>query len=118
FTPEDMAALLDHAFDRYFDTAGLFGAPERALEMVEQLKGIGVNELACLIDFGVDPEVVLQNLPQLDRLRQLSNPRAQLQPAAADDFSLGAQLRTRKVTHLQCTPSMARMLLSDPEAMG
>jgi natural product biosynthesis luciferase-like monooxygenase protein len=118
FTAEDMQALLDHAFDRYFDTAGLFGTPERALGMVEQLKSIGVNELACLIDFGVDPEIVLQSLPHLDRLRQLSNP----QPAEAEPererFSIADQLAARAITHLQCTPSMARMLLIDPAAIS
>jgi natural product biosynthesis luciferase-like monooxygenase protein len=118
FTAEDMQALLDHAFDRYFDTAGLFGTPERALGMVEQLKGIGVNELACLIDFGVDPEIVLESLPHLDRLRRLSNPqRAEAEPER-EPFSIADQLTTRGVTHLQCTPSMARMLLSDAEAIS
>jgi natural product biosynthesis luciferase-like monooxygenase protein len=125
FTADDMAALLDYAFDRYFDTAGLFGTPERALAMVEQLKGIGVNELACLIDFGVQPDVVLASLPHLDRLRQLSNPasvsdqaRAQDDSHAEADFGIVSQLQARKVSHLQCTPSMARMLLSDPAALA
>ncbi len=120
FTPEDMSALLEHAFDRYFDTAGLFGTPERALSMVERLKGIGANEVACLIDFGIDPEIVLESLPHLDRLRQLSNPKpsqAALE-APAQGFSLAEQLRTRRVTHLQCTPSMARMLLAETSGLS
>jgi natural product biosynthesis luciferase-like monooxygenase protein len=114
FTPEDMEALLDHAFDRYFDTAGLFGAPEHALEMVEQLKEIGANEVACLIDFGIETEEALHSLVHLDRLRQLANP----EPVGdlAQDWGIGAQLARGGITHLQCTPSMARMLLSDPEA--
>ncbi|MEY4581578.1 MAG: hypothetical protein RL701_6281, partial [Pseudomonadota bacterium] len=116
FTPEDMAALLEHAFDRYFETAGLFGTPEHALPIIEQLKAIGVNEVACLIDFGIDPEIVLASLPHLDRLRQLSNPQAKQLEPTTERYSVGAQLATYKVTHLQCTPSMARMLLSDPEA--
>ncbi|MDZ4760314.1 MAG: LLM class flavin-dependent oxidoreductase, partial [Alphaproteobacteria bacterium] len=112
FTDEDMDALLDHAFDRYFETAGLFGSPERALTMIEALKAIGANEVACLIDFGIDPEIVLENLPHLDRLRLLANPPA---VAATDtaDFSMVGQLRSRGVTHLQCTPSLARTLAGD-----
>ncbi len=54
FDASDMEALLDHAFDRYFDTAGLFGTPARALSLIEQLKDIGASEVACLIDFGID----------------------------------------------------------------
>ena len=119
FDAADMRALLDHAFDRYFDSAGLFGTPERALSMVEQLKGIGANEVACLIDFGVDPDLVLESLVHLDRLRQLANPArsAALAPAR---LSIAEQLTEHHVTHLQCTPSMARMLLTDGtvEVMG
>jgi natural product biosynthesis luciferase-like monooxygenase protein len=117
FTPQDMRALLDHAFERYFETAGLFGSPEHALGMIEQLKAIGVNEVACLIDFGIDTDVTLQNLVHLDRLRQLSNPsQASLALPPDERFTIGAQLARGGITHLQCTPSMARMLLTDPEA--
>lgn len=117
FTDDDMAALMDHAFDRYFETAGLFGSPEKALGMVERLKSIGANEVACLIDFGIDPEIVLESLPHLDRLRQLANshPQAGEQAAGA---SISDQIRDRRVTHLQCTPSMARMLTSDADGLA
>ena len=121
FTPEDMEALLDHAFDRYFETAGLFGSPEHALGMVEQLKSIGANEVACLVDFGIETDEVLRSLTHLDRLRQLSNPGAG-EVVVADRFegegqyAVGAQLARSGITHLQCTPSMARMLLSDLDA--
>jgi natural product biosynthesis luciferase-like monooxygenase protein len=121
FTGEDMQALLDHAFDRYFDTAGLFGSPEHALAMVEQLKSIGANEVACLVDFGIETEEALRGLVYLDKLRQLSNPTTQRDAVAVDDnerFAVGAQLSGRAITHLQCTPSTARMLLSDPEAVA
>jgi natural product biosynthesis luciferase-like monooxygenase protein len=121
FTDEDMAALLEHAFDRYFDTAGLFGTPERALGIIEQLKSIGATEVACLIDFGVAPDQVLESLTHLDRLRQLSNPAesAVLElDTGAEQYSIAQQLRRRAVTHFQCTPSMARMLMTDSEAVS
>ncbi len=117
-TPEDMAALLEHAFDRYFETAGLFGTPERALLLVEQLKEIGATEVACLVDFGVDEDVVLDNLVHLDRLRQLANQPAVSTAVSSPDesYSIADQIWRRGVTHLQCTPTMARVLLSDPES--
>lgn len=116
FTADDMAALMDHAFDRYFETAGLFGSPSKALAMVDRLKSIGANELACLIDFGIDTDIVLKSLPHLDQLRQMS--RAADDQADERDYSIPAQLRDRKVTHLQCTPSLARMIVSDPDGMA
>jgi natural product biosynthesis luciferase-like monooxygenase protein len=65
--------LLAYAFERYFQTSALFGTPESCLERVEQLKEIGVNEIACLIDFGVDVASVLHSLKTLNALRKLSN---------------------------------------------
>ena len=37
-TPEDVDALLNFAFERYFETSGLFGTPRSALQMVNKLK--------------------------------------------------------------------------------
>ncbi len=118
---EDLDAVLEFAFLRYYETSGLFGSPDRCLRMVDQLKGIGVTEIACLVDFGVATDVVLDSLPALDRVRQATNPAPGAtegatvgaaaggdQPAA--DQSVAAQLARHGVTHLQCTPSMARML--------
>lgn len=116
FTPDDMSALMEHAFDRYFETAGLFGSPSKALAMVDRLKSIGANEVACLIDFGIDTDVVLESLPYLDQLRQMSNAANDL--ADEGDYAISAQLRDRNVTHLQCTPSLARMIVSEPEGLA
>lgn len=113
FDENDMAALLDHAFDRYFDTAGLFGTPERALSLVEQLKGIGVNEICCLVDFGIDKDVVLDNLVHLDALRRLANPGSAAESTAIAPISIREQFDRHTITHFQCTPSMARMLVAD-----
>jgi natural product biosynthesis luciferase-like monooxygenase protein len=120
YTPEDMTALLDHAFDRYFETAGLFGTPERALTLVERLAGIGANELACLIDFGIDPDQVLSSLTHLHRLQELCRDRSgrASAPAVRPQHSLAEQIRRRRVTHLQCTPSMARTLADDPGSLA
>lgn len=116
FTSDDMSALMEHAFDRYFETAGLFGSPSKALAMIDRLKSIGANEVACLIDFGIDTDVVLESLPYLDQLRQMSN--AANDQADEGDYAIHAQLRDRNVTHLQCTPSLARMIVSEPEGLA
>ncbi len=122
FTEEDMEALMDHAFDRYFETAGLFGSPENALAIVEKLKSIGASEVGCLIDFGVNPEIVLASLPHLNRLRQLANPAHEADlsetSSVAVDYTLAEQISRHSVTHMQCTPSMARLLISDPDGLA
>ena len=35
-----MGALMEHAFNRYYETSGLFGTPQSCLGMVERLKAI------------------------------------------------------------------------------
>ncbi|GAB4192319.1 MAG: hypothetical protein OHK0022_06410 [Roseiflexaceae bacterium] len=114
FTEEEEEVLLTHAFNRYAQSNGLIGTPDSCLTMVERLKAIGVDEVGCLIDFGVPAERVLESLELLDQLRQRSNaPVARFDP---ETHSVAAQIRRHSVTHLQCTPSMARMLLSEPDA--
>src|SRR6185436_18178916 len=67
----------------------------------------------------VASETVLANLEHLKRLREISNATD-----AEEDAGYGlipAQMRRHAVTHFQCTPSLARMLLEDPaarEALG
>ncbi|MFN0059611.1 MAG: MupA/Atu3671 family FMN-dependent luciferase-like monooxygenase [Planctomycetota bacterium] len=120
-TAEELEALLDHAFSRYYETSGLFGTPETCLPFVEHLQDIGVDEIACLVDFMGDTELVLENLPHLNRLRQLveRNTAASHVMAGEGAAATVAQLiQAHKITHLQCTPSMAGMLLADDAARG
>ena len=73
FTEEELEDLVSFAFDRYFETSGLFGTPSTCLRMIDRLKSIDVDEVACLIDFGVDVDSVISSLHDLDTLRELSN---------------------------------------------
>ena len=109
----DMQSLWERAFERYFTTSGLFGTLDTCLEMIAQLKAIGVDEVACLIDFGVAVDAVLTSLSALHRLKEHSNAKRYRHRGSS---SLSEQLVRHGVTHLQCTPSMARMLLLEPEA--
>ncbi|UOA26822.1 MupA/Atu3671 family FMN-dependent luciferase-like monooxygenase [Pseudosulfitobacter sp. DSM 107133] len=110
---DEMEAILDFAFERYFEDAGLFGTVDDGLARAEQLAGIGVTEIACLIDYGIDAATVLEGLrPLAEVLRRANAPDV----LDADDFSLAAQIVRHGVTHLQCTPSMARILTMNPEA--
>jgi natural product biosynthesis luciferase-like monooxygenase protein len=73
FTEEDLEFLLSHAFNRYFETSGLFGTPSTCRSMIDRLKAIGVDEVACLIDFGIDFDSVISSLHYLDKVRECSN---------------------------------------------
>ncbi len=78
--------MAEFAFQRYYRTSSLIGTPASCLKMVERLKAIGVDEVACLIDFGIDVDSVLESLDHLVVLRELSNcaqPEAALASTAA-----------------------------------
>ena len=69
-TADEMDALLDHAFERYFETQRPVRHARALPADGRRLKAIGVDEIACLIDFGVDADAVLGAAsPQLDELR-------------------------------------------------
>ncbi len=110
---DEVDGILDYAFHRYFEESGLFGTVEDCLARVEQLKAIGVTEVACLIDYGIHADQVLEGLFPLAEVVRRANAGADL---PADDFSIAAQILRHKVTHLQCTPSMARMLCMNDDA--
>lgn len=112
-TADELDAVLDHAFERYFETSGLFGAPERCVEIVNKAAEIGVDEIACLIDFGVDANTALSHLPLLKAVMDRASQSERLThfTAAADVAHFGA-------THLQCTPSMATMIAAEAAETG
>ncbi len=105
---EELDALLDHAFARYWNTSALIGTPERCLAMVRRLQEAGVDEIACLVDFGIDTDTVLGSLGALERLMRMAQ-----RPRRTHNVSVAAQILEEGVTHLQCTPSMATMLVAD-----
>ena len=110
---EELEGILDFAFERYFNDSGLFGTVEDCVARVEDLKRIGVDEVACLIDYGIPVRQVLDGLRPLAKVLERSN---KVGTIAQDDFSIAAQILRHGVTHLQCTPSMARMIAMNDEA--
>jgi natural product biosynthesis luciferase-like monooxygenase protein len=110
--PDELDDLVHQAFDRFFDTAALLGDPDKCADIIDRLKAIGVDEVACLIDFGLDHDVVLAGLDHLAVARDISAHRRR---AALADEPVATQLRRHGVTHLQCTPSWAGALADDPE---
>ncbi|MCC7321185.1 MAG: LLM class flavin-dependent oxidoreductase [Rubellimicrobium sp.] len=113
FDAETVQAILDYAFDRYFEDSGLFGTVDDALARVEELKRIGVDEVACLIDYGIERQAVLDGLRPLAQVVARANRPDTVEEG---DFSLAAQIVRHGVTHLQCTPSMARMLVTNEDS--
>lgn len=69
-SPRKKADMLEYAFERYYQKTALLGAHESCARMVESVTQAGVDEIACLIDFGLKRDVILRGLEDLDVLRR------------------------------------------------
>ncbi|HET6978669.1 MAG TPA: MupA/Atu3671 family FMN-dependent luciferase-like monooxygenase [Pyrinomonadaceae bacterium] len=61
--------IVDHASHKYRKSLSLIGSLEECRQRVHQLRSIGVDEIACLIDFIDDPPAVLTSLRHLNKLK-------------------------------------------------
>ncbi len=111
--PADLDAVIELAIDRYFDTSGLFGSPETCLELVRALEQAGVDELACLIDFGVAVPAAIDGLAWIDKLRRLH-----LAETAEQQHSFTELIERHGVTLFQGTPSLLSAIAAQPTALA
>ena len=90
--PADMVEdLLDVTFERYFEGGSLMGTVESCEAMIQRLADAGVDDAACLVDFGAgDTDAVLQSLEVVNELREGFSAR-HLQASAADALRQFAQ---------------------------
>ncbi len=108
----DMEDLLAFAFERYFETSALFGTPEDCRLMAERLKSIGVDEVACLIDFGVEACAAMASLTYVAALNQAASAAPQSRRSVAD------LAREYQPTLMQCTPSVLKMVAAGAEGLS
>jgi polyketide synthase PksJ len=92
---KDKERILNNAFKRYYKTGSLIGTKSTCSSMVVKLKEIGVDEIACLVDFGIEETKVLAGLKNLKALK--------------DFFKQGARIH-KPVTMLQSTPSFIKLI--------
>jgi natural product biosynthesis luciferase-like monooxygenase protein len=116
---DELDAILEYAFHRYFDESGLLGSIEDCVARVEELRAIGVDEIGCLVDYGVPTDTVISSFPHLaEVVRRTSRSHRETPSAEGDreDRSFAAEVARHGVTHLQCTPSLLRLFLADDRA--
>ena len=109
----DIDAITEFAFRRYYQTSALFGTAERCLPLARTIREAGVNEVACLIDFGVDPELVLESLPRLGRLRDLAIPGAAAKVRALPEPRAHADVAHADVMDAQSTHAAVSHMAED-----
>jgi natural product biosynthesis luciferase-like monooxygenase protein len=68
-TDDERQKILLYSYQRYCRTAALFGNLDDGCRMVDAAIAAGVDELVCLVDFGVEYEAVMESLPHLRELK-------------------------------------------------
>jgi natural product biosynthesis luciferase-like monooxygenase protein/amino acid adenylation domain-containing protein len=69
FSEQDMEDMLEFSFHRYVKNSALIGTKETCMEVLKEMSKIGVDEIACLIDFGIDYESTMISLEYLTELK-------------------------------------------------
>ncbi|HEU4766138.1 MAG TPA: MupA/Atu3671 family FMN-dependent luciferase-like monooxygenase [Pyrinomonadaceae bacterium] len=83
---QDQETLLNFAFERYFNTSALFGTSESCWPMINALKASDADEVACLLDFGLETETILNGLVHLNARKEATCHAASKQPAFRKSF--------------------------------
>jgi natural product biosynthesis luciferase-like monooxygenase protein len=71
----EMQSLIDAVFEHYFEQSSLLGTPDKCAAIIEKVAAAGVNDLACLLDFGLDHDTTMEGLRHLAELRQSMQPQ-------------------------------------------
>ena len=82
-TEEDKMAIVARAFDSYYEDGLLIGTKRKCERVIDRLIEAGADELACLVDFGLDFDAVMQGLERLADLQdEYARPRRSVALAA------------------------------------
>ena len=71
FSEDDLDSLLLFGVEGFMKGRSLIGTPETCVPFIAKLEEIGINEVACLIDFVQDFDTVMESLPYLQKLHQV-----------------------------------------------
>ncbi|MGB8193257.1 MAG: FkbM family methyltransferase, partial [Chitinophagaceae bacterium] len=105
--------LLEMAFRKFSKENTLIGSPESCQQMLRSIGNIGVTEVACLVDFGVETEKALKGLENIVKAKELYHSHVDLiKLLHIEDQKTELDLiHEYKLTHVQMTPSQAKLIV-------
>ncbi len=65
---EDLQVLAERGVDRYLRSASLIGTSDVCKNFLYELREIGVDEVACLVDFGMPDDLVYSSIHKLSEI--------------------------------------------------
>jgi len=110
---EDKDFIVNKAYEKYVATSALIGSAATVEPIVDVMLQMGVTELACFIDFGVNAQKVLDSLPHINKLKDVYQARLL---KARNTFPLGeAQKQLWLIAQLNQEGNLA---YNDPGAVS
>ncbi len=105
---KDIDTFLNFLYDRFVFDRAFIGDPASCVDLAGKIFASGVDELGCLLDFGPPAERVLENLPHLERLKELCRalPESKYQRTQA---RWEAQAPAKAATESETLPSLAQV---------
>jgi len=106
--------IIEIAYQKFSKENTLIGSPKSCQKMLQKIQSIGVNEVACLVDFGVKHEKVIAGLQKISDTKTLFEANRELYDYLEVDKqqTLLDLIESHKIDHIQMTPSQSRMLLN------
>lgn len=104
--------LIEIAYKKFTRENTLIGSPESSQKMFHSIQSIGVTEVVCLVDFGVESEKVLAGLENIVKAKDLYHSHADLIKLLHTDNQKTELdlIHDYRVTHVQMTPSQSRLM--------
>jgi natural product biosynthesis luciferase-like monooxygenase protein len=72
FSEDDIDSLLEFGVEGFMKGRSLIGTPESCRPFLEEIRAADIDEVACLIDFVQDYDLVMESLPFVAKLLQPS----------------------------------------------
>ena len=114
---DDRQYMLSMAYERYARTSALVGTPESCEVIIDHLREMGIDEVACFVDFGMDARSVLDSLPSLcalkDRYRHGGG--STMRKGAPDQPGVSAIERIESQAPKAALPAVAPLPLPAPQ---
>ncbi|MEZ9361410.1 MupA/Atu3671 family FMN-dependent luciferase-like monooxygenase [Vibrio cyclitrophicus] len=70
---EELIQISKYAAKKYFHRSSMIGDYEKCLSISEKFRDIGVDEIVCLVDFGVDLDSILATIEKLAKIHNHLN---------------------------------------------
>ncbi len=104
--------IVEIVYQKFGRENTLIGSPESCQQILQKVQSIGVNEIACLVDFGVENDKVIAGLEKIAETKDLFQANRELLERLEVDkqTTVVDLIQAHKISHVQMTPSQSSLV--------